>query len=277
MVRRDDAVTDAGTARSRPQQFRQPRLAEYVADILRDRIVNGELADGDSLPKQEDLMAEFRISRPTLREALRHLENEGLLTVRRGSIGGSVVEVPTAATSAYTFGLVLQSRRASIGDLATAIEQIEPVAAALCAGRADRVKVVLPALRENVENTEAAIDDGEQFTRLSRQFHELLVGSCGNETLIVMVGALESLWSEQERQWAARVTSEGRYPSKRRRREVLTAHTSILDAIAAGDAEAARKIDAGHIVKSQLYAMDNSEAEVIRATSLRNGLRELGT
>jgi DNA-binding FadR family transcriptional regulator len=270
-------VTNSDPTKARPPQFRQPRLAEYVAGILRDRIVNGELADGDSLPKQEDLMAEFRISRPTLREALRHLENEGLLTVRRGSIGGSVVEVPTAATSAYTFGLVLQSRRATIADLATAIEQIEPVAAALCAARPDRMKAVLPTLRENVDRTAQAIDDGEQFTRLSRQFHELLVGACGNETLIVMVGALESLWSEQERQWAARVTSEGRYPEKRQRRDVLTAHTSLLDAIAAGDADAARKIDTGHLLKSQRYAMENSEGEVIRATTLRNGLRDLGS
>ena len=273
---RGNAVPDAESAKHRQAQLRQPRLAEFVAGILRDRIVNGELGDGDLLPKQEDLMAEFRISRPTLREALRHLENEGLLTVRRGSIGGSVVEVPTAAASAYTFGLVLQSRRATIGDLADAIKQIEPIAASLCAARSDRAKAVLPALRDNVERTTEAIDDGEQFTKLSRRFHELLVESCGNETLIVMVGALERLWSEQERQWAAQVTSEGRYPAKRQRRAVLAAHSSLLDAIAAGDVDAARKIDGGHLSHSQRYALENSAAEVIRATTLRNGLRELG-
>jgi DNA-binding FadR family transcriptional regulator len=251
-------------------------VAEFVAGILRDRIINGHLGHGDSLPKQEDLMTEFRISRPTLREALRHLENEGLLTVRRGSIGGAVVEVPTAATSAYTFGLVLQSRRAPISDLAAAIERIEPLAAALCAARPDRMEAVLPGLRDNVERTAAAIDDGEEFTKVSRQFHELLVGACGNETLIVMVGALESLWSEQERQWAARVTSEGRYPQTEHRREVLAAHTSLLDAIAAGDEDAARKIDAGHVTQSQRYALENSESQVISATTLRDSLRDLG-
>ena len=269
-------MTEADRPRPRPAQFRQPRVAEVVAGILRDRIVNGELGDGDSLPKQEELMAEFRISRPTLREALRHLENEGLLTVRRGSIGGSVVEVPTAETSAYTFGLVLQSRRATISDLARAIEQIEPIAASLCAGRSDRAKAVVPVLRENVEQTSDAIGDGEQFTRLSRRFHELLVRACGNETLIVTVGALESLWSEQERQWAARVTTEGRYPEKRQRRDVLSAHSSLVEAIAAGDADAARKIDAGHLTHSQRYALENSEDQVVRATTLRNGMLNLG-
>lgn len=266
----------ADQANARPAQFRPPRVAEFVAGILRDRIIDGDLARGDSLPKQEDLMAEFRISRPTLREALRHLENEGLLTVRRGSIGGSVVEVPTAATSAYTFGLVLQSRKASISDLAAAIQRIEPLAAALCAARPDRLETVLPCLRDNVERTAAAIDDGEEFTKASRQFHELLVGACGNETLIVMVGALESLWSEQERQWAARVTSEGRYPETKYRREVLAAHSSLLDAIAAGDEETARKVDANHVTHSQRYSLANSESEVIKATTLRDSLRDLG-
>ncbi|ADP81277.1 FadR/GntR family transcriptional regulator [Pseudofrankia inefficax] len=270
------AEPGADQASPRPAQFRPPRVAEFVAGILRDRIIDGDLARGDSLPKQEDLMAEFRISRPTLREALRHLENEGLLTVRRGSIGGSVVEVPTAATSAYTFGLVLQSRKASISDLAAAIEQIEPLAAALCAARPDRMDAVLPGLRANVERTAAAIDDGEEFTKASREFHELMVSACGNETVIVMVGALESLWSEQERQWAARVTSEGRYPDTKQRRAVLAAHTALLDAIAAGDGEAARKIDAGHVTHSQRYALENSESQVIRATALRDSLRDLG-
>ncbi|WP_202125312.1 FadR/GntR family transcriptional regulator [Actinomadura physcomitrii] len=270
-------MTGADAPKTQRAQFRQPRVAEVIAGIIRDRIIDGELANGDSLPKQEDLMAEFGISRPTLREALRQLENEGLLTVRRGSIGGSIVEVPTAESAAYTFGLVLQSRRAPISDLANAIEQIEPIAASLCAARDDRDEEVIPLLRANIKEATAAIGDGERFTTLSRRFHEDLVGACGNETLNVMVGALESLWSEQERQWAARVSAEGRYPDEGRRHRVLEAHSSLVDAIAAGDANTARKIDAGHLARSQRYALEDSETLVIRATSLRNGLRDLGS
>ena len=88
----------------RRAQLRQPRLADMVASVLRDRIVNGELGNGDLLPKQDELLEEFRISRPSLREALRILESEGLLTVRRGNVGGSVVEAPNAESSAYMFG-----------------------------------------------------------------------------------------------------------------------------------------------------------------------------
>jgi DNA-binding transcriptional regulator YhcF (GntR family) len=131
-------VASTGSAGGRRGQLKPPRMSEVVAGILRERIIDGRLGDGDLLPKQDELLEEFRISRPSMREALRILEDEGLLTVRRGNQGGSVIEVPSADTSAYTFGLVLQSRRGSIADLAEAIRHIEPITAALCARREDR-------------------------------------------------------------------------------------------------------------------------------------------
>ena len=68
---------------------RGPRAAALVAAYLRRQIVEGNIQDGDELPSEAVLMEQFDVSRPTLREALRVLESEGLLTVRRGSVGGS--------------------------------------------------------------------------------------------------------------------------------------------------------------------------------------------
>jgi DNA-binding FadR family transcriptional regulator len=268
-------VAIAGSSAQHREQLRQPRLAEVIAGVLRERIVGGDLGDGDELPTQDELIAQYRISRPTLREALRILEGEGLLTVRRGSVGGSVVRMPTAEESAYAFGLLLQSRRATVNDLAAAIKHIEPVTAALCAARQDRARDVVPVLRANLAETEAAIADGPRFTALARQFHELLVSRCGNETLIVTVGALESLWTEQERQWASRAASEGVYPEERYRCDVLVAHVALVDAIAGGDAEAAGRVDASHLQRSQRYTLKGSHDQVVRATPLRDGLRDL--
>src|ERR1700755_1275124 len=82
-------------------QLHQPRLAEMVAALLRERILSGALRDGDPLPRQEDLLKEFGISKPSLREALRILEAEGLITVRRGNRGGALVHVPEAGHAAH--------------------------------------------------------------------------------------------------------------------------------------------------------------------------------
>ena len=81
-------------------RYSAPRLAELVAADLRRRILSGELEERAILPKQDDLLTEFGVSLPTLREALRVLEAEGLIRVQRGKRGGALVCRPTAATAA---------------------------------------------------------------------------------------------------------------------------------------------------------------------------------
>ena len=76
----------------------QPRLAELIASELREQILNGVHTNG-LLPKQDDLVAMFGVSAPPLREALRILEGEGLITVRRGKVGGASSTALTAARS----------------------------------------------------------------------------------------------------------------------------------------------------------------------------------
>src|SRR5258708_25805226 len=125
-------------------QLRQPRLAEIVADELRQRITSGAMRDGDLLPKLEDLLEEFKVSKPSLREALRILETEGLITVRRGNMGGAVIHAPGSRDAGYMIGLVPESRNVTVRDLADAILQFEPICAALCSERADRITQVVP-------------------------------------------------------------------------------------------------------------------------------------
>ena len=72
----------------------QREKPQQIADELRGLIVSGELADGASLGREPDLVERFGVSRPSLREALRILETEGLIRVVRGLHGGVVVQSP---------------------------------------------------------------------------------------------------------------------------------------------------------------------------------------
>ena len=81
----------AGPAQPVRRQARRPRVADIVADSLRDRVLSGELADGDLLPRQEQLVADFGVSQPSLREAFRILETEGLVSIIRGNAGGAQI------------------------------------------------------------------------------------------------------------------------------------------------------------------------------------------
>ena len=187
---------------------RAQRVAELVAQRLRERILRGELADGEMLPKEDDLRAEYPVSKPSLREALRILETEGLITVMRGNKGGALVHRPTEVDAGYMLGLVLTGQRTEVADLAAALQEIEPACAALCAARRDRKRVVVPVLEDLHAQALAAVDDLVATTTLSRRFHETIVEHCGNRTLTLVAGALETLWSSHERRWAAVVDRE---------------------------------------------------------------------
>ena len=194
------------------KQYKQPRLAEMIAGDLRARILDGELADGEMLPRQEELLATFNVSPPSLRGALQILETEGLITVLRGSVGGAVVHTPKARGVAYNVGLVLQSNKVGLQDIALSLEHLEPLCVRLCALRDDRSTEVLPYLWALHREIEENLADFELVTRTARAFHEELVARCGNETLILVAGALETIWSAHERVWVDTMAETGAAP-----------------------------------------------------------------
>ena len=87
-----------------------PKLAQVVASEVRKRIVSGELIAGEFLPFEAELVTMYRTSKPTIREALRILETEGLIEVRRGGRAGAQVLQPSVAYAARGVGLLLQIR-----------------------------------------------------------------------------------------------------------------------------------------------------------------------
>src|SRR3982074_3021475 len=96
---------------------RVPKTAELVAAYIRRQIVRGEISEGDALPSETILMGELAISRPTLREAFRILESEGLIDVRRGARGGARAQVPRHDIAARYTGLVLQHRGVTLAEV----------------------------------------------------------------------------------------------------------------------------------------------------------------
>lgn len=270
-VARDGRAQSNGSHRD---QLRQPRLAELIAGLLRERIMRGDYADGEYLPKQEVLLAEFRVSKPSIREALRILETEGLIHVRRGNQGGAVVHRPQPHDAAYMLGLVLQSRKVSLADVGHALQQLEPACCGLCAARPDRASVA-ERLSEVQRCSEEAVLDDIAFVEHMRRFHELLVDECGNETMKAVVGALEVLWSAQEHAWASSVAGTVEYPGPEMRERGLRAHARIIELIAAGDSSGVVRVAGAHLRAAQLYALSGTADVAVDATDLRSGSRHV--
>ena len=225
---------------------RPAKIADLVAGVLRERILSGELPDGAELPKQDDLLAEFGISQPPLREALRILESERLITVRRGNVGGAVVHRPSEAAAASLVAMVLQSRQATLGERVAAMAAIEPLCVAAAAARADRATAVLPRLRATLDAAAGAVDDADAYTGLARRFHTDIVATCGNAALEVVCGVLEATWTAHVDLIARSAGALGAYTDVAARRESVEEHERIYGAIEAGDAAEAERLARAH-------------------------------
>src|SRR3954466_5281586 len=164
--------------------LRVPKMAELVSQRLRRQIVRGELTEGDALPSEAELMAQFGVSRPTLREAFRVLESEGLISVRRGAHGGARVHTPNGDVAARYAGLVLEFRGATLEDVYDARAVMEPP----CARRLalQRTKSDLGELRANVDTARASMDDPNTLIRLNNEFHALMIELAGNQTMVIL-------------------------------------------------------------------------------------------
>jgi GntR family transcriptional repressor for pyruvate dehydrogenase complex len=179
-------------AGNKPGRVRLREKPQLIADELRALIVSGELTEGDSLGHEPDLVERFGVSRPSLREALRILEAEGLITVVRGVNGGVVVHEPDERMTARTAALVLQARNVSLADVYDARSLLEPLAArAIATSR--RRKAAVQELGGLIDEQEACIRDPDAFGRANARFHERLVALAGNQTLSIVAEMLNEI------------------------------------------------------------------------------------
>lgn len=247
--------------------MRLPRAAEIVADELRSEILRGGTGGSDRLPPQEELLARFQVGLPSIREALRILEVEGLITVHRGNVGGATVRLPDSFNVAYIIGMVLESRDVDLRDVAATIRQLEPICAGMCAEIATTETVA--ALRALVEEQREAIDDPPRFNSVARTFHSTVVEGCGNASMAVSVGSLVHLWTAQEQSWTELATTEGRFPGGRTQKTIVEVHEKLLDAIEAGDPKAAARISTAHLEAAQTYHLSVDKRPQVQCAPLR--------
>nr|WP_179342442.1 GntR family transcriptional regulator [Streptomyces sp. alain-838] len=249
------------------------RLPDVVAGRIRELILLGELKDDERLPPLDGLLNQFGVSAPTMREALRILEAEGLIKVQRGSIGGAIVRRPTPQTAAYTLALVLRSQGTDKGDVVEALSLLEPLCATLCARLSNRKSTVVRELRK-INAASRALLDGDElaFNETMTRFHTTLVQRCGSDTLKLLTGALGSVCMADVRTWARSTSAHGHYPTAAERLPSIEVHERITDLIYAGkDTEVGREMTA-HAKVTQKYVYGGGDlAELVDPRTVRRG------
>ena len=172
------------------ERLRLPKAGELVARHLRNRIIRGELPERTMLPSEHDLIRQFGVSRPTLREAIRVLESEQLLEITRGLHGGARVLKPNIDVAARYFGFLLQASGIEVADVYRTRVAIEPAAVRILA--TERRPETVAALRACLDASDQATQNLENALAFSR-FHRVIIEQTRVETLILLMAMLNTI------------------------------------------------------------------------------------
>lgn len=230
-----------------PAEGGTPKRAEQVAEQIRTSIARGHLVAGDALPSESVLLQRHGVARPTMREALRILESEGLLTVKRGKGGGPRVALPRVDAVAKQAGFLLQVQGSPVIDVLRARRVIEtPVIEHI---EALTTPVVLEALKANIEAARRLQDDPDavvsQGTALHDEFHRIVVRAAVGDTLSLFHAIIESIVDRTSRSF---VSDQGRNRrGLRAYRHTLDAHEQILASLRERDRDRAAALWAEHL------------------------------
>jgi GntR family transcriptional repressor for pyruvate dehydrogenase complex len=247
-----------------------PRAADVVADRIRDLIVTGRLADGERLPSLDGLLDEFGTSGPTMREALRMLESEGLITVQRGKIGGAIVHRPSYTAVASAMALVLRNHDTEIADVARSLAVLERQCAVLCARRPDRATTVVPALRVLNETARGLVHAEElTFTEAMTAFHEELMRGCGLATLALATRAVGAIWVVSVRQWAAENSVQGTFVTQAERLAWLERQARLVELVEDGDETGVEEMMTEHFSTVQILGNGLDPEQMVDARAVR--------
>ncbi len=219
-------------------RLKRPPAYRVVAESLRHAIVARQILAGDLLPIEGDLARQFGVTRSTLREGLRALEQAGFLS-RKGK--RLVVTHPSHDAYSDDLSAALTLQQVSFLELWQTSMELETLAAGLAADSVTALRIA-PAqaerLRANLSATAQALEDKDDLVALDVEFHALLAEAAGNRALIMAREPLARLFYPAFR--------ASMFPKQSGRR-LLQAHGFILMAVLDGDAGEAREWMRKHI------------------------------
>jgi DNA-binding FadR family transcriptional regulator len=216
-------------------------LSMGIASQIEQLIVDGELQPGDRIPPERMLAKTLGVSRASLREAMHELESRNLIDRRQGR--GTTVAAPTAARMSLLDELSKQ--QAEQRNAAELRDIVEPRIAYLAATR--RAATNIQSLDEILRQCTGAASADESL-RLDMEFHVELARAAQNPLLGTLVGVTND-WTLETRRHS-HATAEARLLS-------VEGHRSILDALVAGDPEAARQAMENHLADVRRLVADN--------------------
>ena len=214
-----------------------PKAADILANQLREMIVTGRLTPGSFLPNERQLVTDSGLSRTSVRDALRVLESEGLISTKVGRSGGSMITLPGRDSVARSVELFVRTHGIRLESLLECRVAVEPTLAALAAKHhtAEQLKEIEDLHVEFV----ASVDNVQRYKAINLDWHLAIARASGNEPLIALMEAV-SKPIRDAMDYQHVTTPELRHSA-------VAAHTKILEAIRARDAQSAQRRMERHV------------------------------
>ncbi|MCZ6906998.1 MAG: FadR/GntR family transcriptional regulator, partial [Deltaproteobacteria bacterium] len=171
--------------------IKKTRIYEDVVSQIHELIKDGRLKAGDQLPSERELAETFKVSRTSVREALRALETQGLMVTRTG-MGTFVADLPTESLVELLAKLLIEAKDA-LADIFEMRKLIEPQIAALAAERASKRDV--ERMREILRKQREQISQGVMAVEADAEFHFSIGQATQNQALQKLVSGLMELLS----------------------------------------------------------------------------------
>ena len=216
------------------QPLKSKRASEDIYEQLRGLITSGVLKPGDRLPSERAMMAELNRSRPTIREALRMLEQGGYISSAHGASGAIVQELSIEDVEQPLVDMI-QLNQITLGELNEYRASNDSTIAAWAAKR--RTDADLSALHACMEQAQQCLADYEKFVELDVRFHSLLAQATGNQMAMIVTQVLGTVETDILRKKMLSISPEDRRELSER---ILQRHGVILEAIEKRDSRAAR-------------------------------------
>ena len=232
-----------------------PKASDVLANELRERILSGEYPEGTPLPPERELVVQTRMSRTTVREALRILEVQGLIRIKAGRAGGAFVQHPDEESVAGSLDLLIRGRRLRLASVHETREAIEPSCARLAA--LHRTTADLRRL-EAVNETIATSGSLDEFLQANVDWHVGVATAGHNEILTGIMIALSRAIYKTTR-------NEG-FVNEEVRGITVRAHRSVTRAIKDRDADAAARRMLRHVHAYAEAALEVEERTAISVT-----------
>ena len=228
-------TTTAAPSRYGLEAIPRNRVSTKVAEQLQAHILN-ELKPGDMLPPERELVQMFRVSRSSIRDAIRRLETVGLLEPRQG-VGTVVRDISADAVIAPVAGVLLQKRKV-VHELLDVRMIIEPALTRRAALHATPEQIA--EMQAILDRQEEKVRSGELATEEDTNFHYTIALAADNSVMLKLTHVLmDSLRELRERS----LEMGGRQAKS------LAAHRRVLAAIKQGDAGAAEEAMRRHLLE----------------------------